>query len=114
MPHQRYTNWATMVMHYMRAHNQWLHMACQGVDQVYLTSFQRVSQGLWREYDAPVRKVCYHKYNRAGRAKVTLFSHTVSQSTRQHMPAQATWWAATRPLVDRRLGPERAPLGCGG
>ena len=25
--HQKYFNWVTMVTHYMRAHNQWLHMA---------------------------------------------------------------------------------------
>ena len=30
MAHQRYLNWAAMVIHYMRAHGQLLRMACQG------------------------------------------------------------------------------------
>ena len=29
MAHQNYLNWAAMVTHCMRAHNQWLQMACQ-------------------------------------------------------------------------------------
>ena len=44
MARQNYLNWASMVAHYMRAHNQWLCMACQGVEEAYLASFRRVSR----------------------------------------------------------------------
>ena len=44
MAHQKYLNWASMVAHYMRAHNQWLRMACQGAEEAYLASFCRISR----------------------------------------------------------------------
>ena len=51
MAHQKYLNWGTMVTHYMRAHNQWLRMACQGVEEAYVASFRKVSRELWGNYD---------------------------------------------------------------
>ena len=53
--HQKYLNWAAIVTHYMRAHNQWLRMACQRVEEIYLASFRKVSRDFWGEYDWAVR-----------------------------------------------------------
>ena len=44
MAYKKYLNWATMVTHYMCAHNQWLCMACQGVEETYLVSFRKISR----------------------------------------------------------------------
>ena len=113
--HQRYINWATMVVYSMRAHNQWLHMACQGVEQVYFASFQKVSRGLWGVYEAKLREFCYHHYDRARREKFTLFSHAASHSTQQHLAAEATRWTETGDhWLTNAPGSERAPFGCGG
>ena len=46
-----YLNWAAMMTLYMRTHGQWLRMAYQGVEEVYLASFRKTSREFWREYD---------------------------------------------------------------
>ena len=69
MAHQKYLNWVTMVTHYMRTHNQWLHMACQGGEETYPASFRKVSHNFLWECDRQVREWCYHSYTRAGSQK---------------------------------------------
>ena len=48
-----------MVTHYMRAHNQWMRMACQGVEEAYLASFRRVSRKVWEDYNRTMRDSCH-------------------------------------------------------
>ena len=55
MAPQKYLNWAAMVTHYMRAHSQWLCMACQRVEEIYLAAFRKVSYDFWGEYDREIR-----------------------------------------------------------
>ena len=43
MAHQKYLNWATMATHFKHAHNQWMRMVCQGLEEAYLASFHKVS-----------------------------------------------------------------------
>ena len=69
MAHQKYLNWASMVAHYMRAHNQWLHMACQGVEEAYLASFRRVSRNFWGDYGRTMRDWCHKSYMEARKGK---------------------------------------------
>ena len=70
-------------------------MASQGVEQIYFTSFHKVSRGLWGMYEAKLREFCYHHNERVDREKFTLFSHTASHSTQQHLAAQAARWTET-------------------
>ena len=59
MAHQQYTNWAATVVYYMHADNQWLHMAGQGVEQLYPTSFHRVSRRLfWGAHEGRLWEFC--------------------------------------------------------
>ena len=61
------------------------------------------------------REFYHHQYNSAGRENFTLFSQAASHSTQQHLAAQGhSVESDLGPLVDQRLGPERAPAGCGG
>ena len=58
-----------MVAHCMRAHNQWLRMTCQGVEEVYVASFRRVSRSFWGDYDRTMRDWCHKNYTEAGKGK---------------------------------------------
>ena len=78
MAHQKYLNWATMVTHYMRAHNQWLRMACQGVEEAYLASFCKVSRNFLGDYDRTMRDWCHQSYTEAGSEKLSLLSRSPS------------------------------------
>ena len=44
-----------MVAHCMRAHNPWLHMACQRVEETFLASFHKVSRMFFKDYDRKMR-----------------------------------------------------------
>ena len=92
MAHQKYLNWAAMVTHYMHAHNKWLRMACQRVEEIYLASFRKVSRDFWGEYDRRVRDWCYHSYAQAGDRKNTLFSWAASTSIQRHLETRVVWW----------------------
>ena len=74
-----------MVAHYMRAHNQWLCMACQGVEEAYLASFRRVSQNFWRDYDRTMRDWCHKSYTKAGR------KNSPSSPVRLRRASDTTW-----------------------
>ena len=80
MAHQNYLNWATMVTHYMRVHNQWLRMACQGVEEAYPASFRKVSRNFWGEYDRTMRDWCHQSCTEARREKQSLFPRSGSAS----------------------------------
>ena len=69
MAHHKYLNRATMVTHYMRMHNQWLRMACQGVEEAYLASFRRVSQNFWGDCDRAMQDWCHKSYAEIGNEK---------------------------------------------
>ena len=94
MAHQKYLNWAAMVTHYMRAHNQWLHIACQRVEEIYLASFCKVTRNFWGQYDQRVRGWCYHNYAQAGDRKNTLFSWAASASIQRHLETRVVRWVA--------------------
>ena len=79
----------------MRAHNQWLRMACKGVEEVYLACFRKVSWEFWGAYDAKMRDWCCHSYTRGGGDKCALFSQTVSLSIQKHLATHAVRWTAT-------------------
>ena len=89
MAHQKYLSWATMVTHYMRAHNQWLRMACQGVEEAYLASFHKVSRNFRGDYDRTMRDWCHHSYTEARSEKQSLLSRPVSASIRHHFENEA-------------------------
>ena len=107
-------NWATMVTHYMRAHNQWLCMACQGVEETHLVSFRKVSRNFWREYDRKMRDWCHHSYTRARSKKHSLFSRVASTSVQRHLENQAArlgtlsnrWLTGTWCQKEHRLATE--------
>ena len=89
MAHHKYLNLATIVTHYMRAHNQWLRMACQGVEEAYLASFRRVSRNFWGDYDRTMRDWCHKSYTEAGNEKQSLLSRSGAASVRHHLEKQA-------------------------
>ena len=92
--HQKDLNWIAMVTHYMRAHNQWLHMACQRVEEICLASFRKASHDFLGEYDRRVWDWCYHNYAQAGDRKNTLFSWAASASIQRHLETRVVRWVA--------------------
>ena len=80
MAHQKYLNEATMVTYYMRAHNQWLRMAGQAVEEAYLASFRKVSRIFLGDYDRTMRDWCHQSYTEAGSEKQSLLSRSISTS----------------------------------
>ena len=89
MAQQKYLNWATMVTHYMHAHNQWLRMACQGVEEAHLASFRRVSEISGGTMTAQHGTGCHKSYTEAGNEKQSLLSRSVAASVRHHLQNQA-------------------------
>ena len=89
MAHHKYLNRASMVAHYMRAHNQWLHMACQRVEEAYLASFCKVSRRFWGNYDRTIRDWCHKSCAEARKGKQSLLARFVAASFHHHLANQA-------------------------
>ena len=79
----------------MRANNQWLRMACQGVEEVYPASFRKVSRQFWGAYDAEMQDWCCHSCARAGRDKWALFSQNCLFEHPKHLASQTARWTTT-------------------
>ena len=54
-------------------HSQWLRIAFQGVEEVYLASFRKASREFWREYEGGWDWCC-HRYAQAGGRKSVPFA----------------------------------------
>ena len=113
MVHQRYTNWDAMIVYYMRAHNEWHHMAREGMEQMYLTS----TESLIDSGDTRLSSKNFAALNMLGQVRRGLSSsfmrpRAVSKESWPRRPTGGLQRRTTGEPVNVCLVAEGTPFGC--